>query len=107
MYSPLVVSARRRRAPSDPPPMNPRTHARALLRRFVAASYAGFWQRYLKIAAADRHFYEVIPEGSPCKLYFDLEFPRAANPQHGAFAPGNAAADTDANTASHGSSGYS
>jgi len=68
----------------------------------VAASYAGFWTRYLKIAAADRHFYEVIPEGSPCKLYFDLEFPRAANPQHGASAPGNAAAsltaagDTDA-----------
>eukprot|EP01051_Picozoa_sp_SAG22_P004653 SAG22_NODE_255_length_13562_cov_6.101463_11_plen_242_part_00 len=26
------------------------------------------------------HFYEVIREGRPCHLYFDLEFDRAANP---------------------------
>ncbi len=26
-----------------------------------------------------RHFYEVIPQGEPCKLYFDLEFSLAEN----------------------------
>merc|ERR1711860_264458 len=28
-----------------------------------------------------RHFYEVIPKDYPCKLYFDLEFSKCANPQ--------------------------
>ncbi len=27
-----------------------------------------------------RHFYEVIPEGAVCKLYFDLEFDKTLNP---------------------------
>jgi len=27
-----------------------------------------------------RHCYELIPEGTPCRLYFDLEFIKAANP---------------------------
>jgi len=27
-----------------------------------------------------RHYYELIPQGHPCRLYFDLEFQRALNP---------------------------
>lgn len=27
-----------------------------------------------------RHVYEIIREGSPCRMYFDLEFARAHNP---------------------------
>ncbi len=30
--------------------------------------------------AGRRHFYEVIPRGAPCKLYFDLEFMLGENP---------------------------
>lgn len=26
------------------------------------------------------HVYEIIREGSPCRMYFDLEFARACNP---------------------------
>ena len=28
-----------------------------------------------------RHYYELIREGTPCRLYFDLEFSKIANPQ--------------------------
>ena len=28
-----------------------------------------------------RHFYEVIPEGAPCRLYLDVEHSRKANPE--------------------------
>ena len=27
-----------------------------------------------------RHYYEVIPQGAPCKLFFDLEFSIELNP---------------------------
>ena len=30
--------------------------------------------------ADERHYYELIPQGHPCHLYFDLEFQRAWNP---------------------------
>eukprot|EP00041_Stephanoeca_diplocostata_P027527 m.758780 g.758780 ORF g.758780 m.758780 type:complete len:466 (+) comp23193_c0_seq28:232-1629(+) len=46
-------------------------------RRFIAANYSTFWEKYKNIPATRRHFYEVIPEWSPCKLYFDLEYKRA------------------------------
>jgi len=29
----------------------------------------------------ERHFYEIIKEGTPCKLYFDLEFQTELNPK--------------------------
>ncbi|KAK9792264.1 hypothetical protein WJX73_002212 [Symbiochloris irregularis] len=46
-------------------------------RSFVAAAYPALWQRYKN--AQERHFYEVIQEGHPCHLYFDLEFNRDCN----------------------------
>lgn len=37
-------------------------------------SYLSFWTQYNSVAKNKRHFYEVIPEGFPCKLYFDIEY---------------------------------
>jgi hypothetical protein len=37
-----------------------------------------YWRR----AAPDhRHYYELIPANTPCRLYLDLEFERAPNPE--------------------------
>ena len=33
-----------------------------------------------KTCAKEKHFYEIIPEGHACKLYFDIEFNRDLNP---------------------------
>ncbi|KAE9139767.1 hypothetical protein PF010_g460 [Phytophthora fragariae] len=49
-------------------------------RRFLVASFAEFWKNYTKTRADQRHVYEIIREGTPCRLYFDLEFKRAINP---------------------------
>jgi hypothetical protein len=49
-------------------------------RRFIAASYAAFWARYSGLEQSERHHYEVIPESSPCKLYFDVEYSRVTYP---------------------------
>ncbi|CAL8469241.1 g8782 [Coccomyxa elongata] len=49
-------------------------------RRFVAASYDAFWARFAKLPPGGRHFYEVVREGRPCHMYFDLEYIPACNP---------------------------
>lgn len=41
---------------------------------YVAATTTGFWSEYKKLAPVERHFGEIIREGSPCRLYFDFEF---------------------------------
>ncbi|KVI07145.1 DNA primase, UL52/UL70 type, Herpesviridae [Cynara cardunculus var. scolymus] len=43
-------------------------------RRFLVSTYKEFWRRYKNMNAKFRHHYEVIEEGLPCHLYFDLEF---------------------------------
>ncbi|BBN17832.1 DNA-directed primase/polymerase protein [Marchantia polymorpha subsp. ruderalis] len=48
-------------------------------RRFLATSYFEFWQRYRSMLPEHRHHYEIIQEGKPCHMYFDLEFNRKAN----------------------------
>ncbi|CAM8906010.1 unnamed protein product [Rhodiola kirilowii] len=48
-------------------------------RRFLVSSYKEFWRRYKQIKANHRHYYEVIQEGLPCHLYFDLEFNNKEN----------------------------
>jgi DNA-directed primase/polymerase protein len=30
---------------------------------------------------SERHYYELIPQGHPCHIYFDLEYQRAWNPR--------------------------
>jgi hypothetical protein len=49
-------------------------------RKFLISSYEEFWRRYLKVRDGERHYYEIIREGTPCHLYFDIEFCRVANP---------------------------
>jgi hypothetical protein len=38
------------------------------------------WRRMCSTPEGCRHFYEVIQEGHPCHLYFDLEYSTASNP---------------------------
>ncbi|KMZ62192.1 hypothetical protein ZOSMA_486G00100 [Zostera marina] len=49
-------------------------------RRFLASTYDEFWRRYEGMTPNVRHHYEVIQEGFPCHLYYDLEFDKRANP---------------------------
>ncbi|KAG2847705.1 hypothetical protein PC116_g1849 [Phytophthora cactorum] len=48
-------------------------------RRFLVATLVEFWKNYKKTRDDQRHVYEIIREGVPCRLYFDLEFKRAIN----------------------------
>ncbi|KAI4347596.1 hypothetical protein L6164_008397 [Bauhinia variegata] len=48
-------------------------------RRFLVSSYMEFWRRYKTMDPKFRHHYEVIQEGLPCHLYFDLEFNKRLN----------------------------
>ncbi|KAG6507081.1 hypothetical protein ZIOFF_032421 [Zingiber officinale] len=48
-------------------------------RRFLASTYNEFWTRYIGMDSKLRHHYEVIQEGTPCHLYFDLEFDKKVN----------------------------
>ncbi|XP_005100740.2 uncharacterized protein LOC101846888 [Aplysia californica] len=55
-------------------------------RQYLVTSTPVFWHYYRQLAPDQRHHYEIIPEGNPCKLYFDLEFmvdynPRADGPR--------------------------
>ncbi|TMW55997.1 hypothetical protein Poli38472_008645 [Pythium oligandrum] len=49
-------------------------------RRFWVATMQSFWQEYTVIPFGKRHVYEIIREGVPCRLYFDLEFKIDLNP---------------------------
>ncbi|XP_078446317.1 DNA primase [Wolffia australiana] len=53
-------------------------------RRFLVCTYEEFWRRYEKMDPKLRHHYEVIQEGLPCHLYFDLEFSKLDNPERNA-----------------------
>ncbi|KAK7475863.1 hypothetical protein BaRGS_00032913 [Batillaria attramentaria] len=46
----------------------------------MLASDSTLLQVIQQLEDSQRHHYEVIPEGAPCKLYFDLEYQREANP---------------------------
>ncbi|KAK8964287.1 hypothetical protein KSP40_PGU003773 [Platanthera guangdongensis] len=48
-------------------------------RRFLVSTYDEFWRRYKSMDSKLRHHYEVIQEGHPCHLYFDLEFNKRLN----------------------------
>ena len=49
-------------------------------RRFVTCSYPEFYRRYASMTPKHRHYYEIIRDGWPCHLYFDLEYDRTINP---------------------------
>lgn len=47
--------------------------AREGKRRFLVSSFASFWDNYAHhTLPTQRHVYEIIREGAPCRLYFDL-----------------------------------
>ena len=54
------------------------------LRRYFVTHYPQLWHVIRSFADLNKHatFYEVIPEGAACKLYFDLEFSKELNPEH-------------------------
>lgn len=45
------------------------------------APRAAFLRSYLRLPPGARHHYELMRDGAPCRLYFDLEFKRALNPR--------------------------
>ncbi|VVC44351.1 Hypothetical protein CINCED_3A021562 [Cinara cedri] len=49
-------------------------------RYFMVAHPETFWYYDSRKPQNERHTYEIIAEGNPCKLYFDLEFNRKNNP---------------------------
>ncbi|XP_038611225.1 DNA-directed primase/polymerase protein [Tachyglossus aculeatus] len=51
-------------------------------RIYLVTTYSELWHYYKarKNQKSLMHCYEVIPENTVCKLYFDLEFDKAANP---------------------------
>ena len=44
-------------------------------KQYVVATYRSFWRHYRHWEPSERHFAEVIREGTACRLYFDVEFP--------------------------------
>lgn len=49
-------------------------------RMFLVASNENFWHNYKQLDVKKRYHYEVIAEGTVCKLYFDLEYNKEKNP---------------------------
>ncbi|KAM8938696.1 DNA-directed primase/polymerase protein [Pelodytes ibericus] len=49
-------------------------------RLYLVTTYTEFWFYYVKYPKSLAHCYEVIPAHTVCKLYFDLEFYKPANP---------------------------
>ncbi|KAK6171377.1 hypothetical protein SNE40_019581 [Patella caerulea] len=49
-------------------------------RMYLVTSYPVFWHYYRQLPCDKRLHYEIIPEGSVCKLYFDLEYLIEFNP---------------------------
>lgn len=49
-------------------------------RKFIAADLRNFYVLFYRDCKLPRHFYEIIQEGVPCRLYFDLEYYREFNP---------------------------
>ena len=84
-----VMEFRARESSSSLPPlwsMEPRIFSMEVSstgkRRYIVGQLGRFMDWYWrKIDPNQRHCYELIREGTPCRLYLDLEFARAANPE--------------------------
>lgn len=48
-------------------------------RTYLVATLPAFWRHYTSTPPEKRHFYEVILDRAPCKLYLDIEFQRNLN----------------------------
>ncbi len=42
-------------------------------RKFGIVTWPSFYRSYVGIRSEDRNYYEIIREGAPCKLYFDID----------------------------------
>jgi hypothetical protein len=73
----------------------------AFYRCFAAASYPAVWQLLCAMPPHDRHWYEVIREGRPAHLYFDLEYAQALNPQAGPLCHRKAASNRVTSSTAH------
>ncbi|KAJ1332331.1 hypothetical protein BSLG_008636 [Batrachochytrium salamandrivorans] len=49
-------------------------------RKYLVTSISDFWIRYKDMAKSQRHYYELIESGTPCHLYFDIEYDKTCNP---------------------------
>eukprot|EP00111_Clytia_hemisphaerica_P011405 TCONS_00033405-protein len=49
-------------------------------RSFLVTTRKQFWNRYNTMDPTKKHFYEVIMENNPCRLYFDIEYKYEFNP---------------------------
>ena len=47
----------------------------------MVTAYEHFWHDYNAMDSDQRTLYEVIPENTPVKLYFDLEVVKETNPE--------------------------
>ncbi|KAG7669947.1 hypothetical protein Ndes2437B_g06151 [Nannochloris sp. 'desiccata'] len=63
-------------------------------RNFTATSYANVWRAYNNSRPGALHWYEVVREGRPCHLYFDLEFARSSVQNWNSNVDGDALVDT-------------
>lgn len=50
-------------------------------RKYIVGHLGRFLEFYWKCDPTSRHYYELIHEGKPSRLYFDLEYNKLANPQ--------------------------
>jgi hypothetical protein len=48
-------------------------------RKFLATSLRTFWKKYSCMNVCQRHYYEIIRENWPCRLYFDIEYNKTSN----------------------------
>jgi hypothetical protein len=48
-------------------------------RKYTALTYPSLWQHMADLPSGRRCWYEIIREGQPCHLYFDLEFQKDIN----------------------------
>lgn len=56
-------------------------HAKTGRRQFVVAGRQTLFDIMLQARPLNRHFYEIIREKRPCRLYFDVEFAIPSNPE--------------------------
>jgi Herpesviridae UL52/UL70 DNA primase len=50
-------------------------------RKYLVGQFGRIADWYWRKAVPPRHLYEVIREGTPCRMYFDLEFSKVHNPE--------------------------
>lgn len=49
-------------------------------REYLVTDPISMWEMHIRKPESKRHSHELIREGTPCKLYFDLEFNQKCNP---------------------------